>query len=136
MPKQRIFTEAERDRHADLLETATRTGDPEEKQALDEFEQRLLPRLKTAYEKGEVDPMPIVEALRGVNRGLATKKIDEMKDIYQPFLFAAFSSQPIDGAPGESANRIRAERAESVSLGDALDFDHRLASGGHYEFRV
>lgn len=45
-------------------------------------------RYFVASEHGEVDPMPIVEALRGVNRGLATKSITEKKDIYQPFLFA------------------------------------------------
>ena len=47
-------------------------------------------RYLVAGETGEVDPMPIVEALRAVNRGLATKKVREMKDVYQPFLFAAF----------------------------------------------
>ena len=32
----------------------------------------------------------VVEALRGVNRGLATKQVKEMRDLYQPFLFLAF----------------------------------------------
>ena len=39
---------------------------------------------------GEVDPGPIVAALATVSRGLATKKIDEKHDIFQPFLFAGF----------------------------------------------
>ena len=43
-------------------------------------------RYLVTNEKGEVQPMPIVEALRGVNRGLATKKVKEMHDIYQRFL--------------------------------------------------
>jgi Ca-activated chloride channel family protein len=47
-------------------------------------------RYLQAAEKGEVDPMPVVEALRAVNRGLATKRVKEMRDVYQPFLFAAF----------------------------------------------
>jgi Ca-activated chloride channel family protein len=47
-------------------------------------------RYLVASERGEVDPMPVVEALRNVNRGLATKQVREMKDIYQPFLFLAF----------------------------------------------
>lgn len=47
---------------------------------------------------GEVDPMPIVEALRAVNRGLATKQVKEMKDLFQPFLFAAFMLLVIDAA--------------------------------------
>jgi Ca-activated chloride channel homolog len=45
-------------------------------------------RYFVAAERGEVDPMPIVDALRAVNRGLATKKVDEKRDIFQPFLFA------------------------------------------------
>lgn len=40
--------------------------------------------------RGEVDPKPLVEALRAVNHGLATKKIDRKQDVFQPFLFAAF----------------------------------------------
>jgi Ca-activated chloride channel homolog len=42
-----------------------------------------------AADRGEVDPRPIVDALRAVNRGLATKRVKDMRDIYQPFLFAA-----------------------------------------------
>jgi hypothetical protein len=41
-----------------------------------------------ATERGELDPTPVVNALKAVNRGLATKKIKAMKDVYQPFLFA------------------------------------------------
>ncbi len=41
-----------------------------------------------ASERGELDPTPVVNALKAVNRGLATKKIKAMKDVYQPFLFA------------------------------------------------
>jgi len=46
-------------------------------------------RYMIAAERGEVDPRPIVDALRAVNRGLATKQIKDLRDIYQPFLFAA-----------------------------------------------
>lgn len=42
-----------------------------------------------AADRGEVDPMPIVDALRAVNRGLATKQVKDLRDVYQPFLFAA-----------------------------------------------
>jgi len=55
-------------------------------------------RYLIAAERGEVDPMPIVEALRVVNRGLATKQVHEMKDIYQPFLFLAFMLLVIEAA--------------------------------------
>jgi Ca-activated chloride channel homolog len=44
-------------------------------------------RYLVANETGEVDPMPIIEALRAVNRGLAMKEVKEMRDIFQPFLF-------------------------------------------------
>ncbi|HEY5923160.1 MAG TPA: VWA domain-containing protein [Kofleriaceae bacterium] len=51
-----------------------------------------------ASERGEIDPMPIVDALRGVNRGLATKKVDEKRDIFQPFLFAGLLLLVIEAA--------------------------------------
>ncbi len=55
-------------------------------------------RYFVASETGEVDPMPIVEALRAVNRGLATRRVDEMKDIFEPFLFAGFMLLVIEAA--------------------------------------
>jgi Ca-activated chloride channel family protein len=55
-------------------------------------------RYFVAAERGEVDPMPIVDALRAVNRGLATKKVDEKKDVYQPFLFAGLMLLVIEAA--------------------------------------
>jgi hypothetical protein len=42
-----------------------------------------------AADRGEVDPRPIVDALRAVNRGLATKQVKDRREVYQPFLFAA-----------------------------------------------
>lgn len=42
-----------------------------------------------AADRGEVDPRPIVDALRAVNRGLATKQVKDLREVYQPFLFAA-----------------------------------------------
>jgi hypothetical protein len=47
-------------------------------------------RFFIASERGELDPTPVVTALKAVNRGLATKKVKAMKDVYQPFLFAGF----------------------------------------------
>jgi hypothetical protein len=55
---------------------------------------RYLP----AGEHGEADPRPIVDALRAVNRGLATKRIKDLRDIYQPFLFAALMLLVIEAA--------------------------------------
>lgn len=63
LPKQRIFTEAEQDKHADLLEAATRTGDAEEKQDLDAYEKELLVKLKAAYAKADIDPAERFQAL-------------------------------------------------------------------------
>ena len=51
-----------------------------------------------ASERGEVDPMPVVQALRGVNRGLATKRVKEQRDVYQPFLFAGLMLLVIEAA--------------------------------------
>ncbi len=55
-------------------------------------------RYFVAAERGDVDPMPIVDALRAVNRGLATKRIAEAKDIFQPFLFAGLVLLVIEAA--------------------------------------
>jgi Ca-activated chloride channel family protein len=55
-------------------------------------------RFFIASDRGEIDPMPIVDALRAVNRGLATKKVDEKKDVYQPFLFAGLMLLVIEAA--------------------------------------
>ena len=57
-------------------------------------------RFFIAPERGEVDPKPIVAALREVNRGLATKKIDRKQDVFQPFLFAALMLLVIETAIG------------------------------------
>ena len=58
----RIFSEAERERHAELLENADRTLDKEEQDLLEAYEAQLLAKLKTAYAKG-VDPAKRFEAL-------------------------------------------------------------------------
>ncbi len=55
-------------------------------------------RFFVATERGEVDPMPLVEALRAVNRGLATKQIDQKKELFQPFLFAGFMLLVLEAA--------------------------------------
>jgi Ca-activated chloride channel family protein len=57
-------------------------------------------RYIVAGERGEVDPRAIVDALRAVNRGLATKQIKDLRDIYQPFLFAALMLLVIETAIG------------------------------------
>ncbi len=62
-------------------------------------------RFMIAPERGEVDPMPIVEALRAVNRGLATKQVKERKDVFQPFLFAAFMLLVVEAAIGTRRRR-------------------------------
>jgi Ca-activated chloride channel family protein len=51
-----------------------------------------------AADRGELDPMPIVEALRAVNRGLATKKVDEKRDVFQPYLFTGLILLVIEAA--------------------------------------
>lgn len=55
-------------------------------------------RYLVAPDRGEVDPRPIVAALRAVNRGLATKQIKDLRDIYQPFLFVALMLLVIEAA--------------------------------------
>ena len=60
---------------------------------------------------GIVDPAPIVRALAGVSRGLATKKIDEKHDIFQPFLFAGFCLLVIEVAISTRRRRATPEDA-------------------------
>ena len=62
-------------------------------------------RYIVADENGEVKPLSIVEALRAVNRGLATKQVRDMRDIYQPFLFGAFMLLVIEVAIGTRRRR-------------------------------
>ena len=56
-PEQKIFSPAEKLRHARMLEDATRTQDLEERQTLDSFEKKLLPRLAEAYSRGVTAPL-------------------------------------------------------------------------------
>src|SRR5262249_38343187 len=51
-----------------------------------------------ASERGEIDPMPIVDALRAVTRGLATRRVVKKKDICPPFLFAGLMLLIIEAA--------------------------------------
>jgi Protein of unknown function (DUF1553)/Protein of unknown function (DUF1549)/Planctomycete cytochrome C len=78
-PHKGIFTAAERDQHADLLEAADRTGDADEKKALDEFEAKLLVKLKAAYAKGAIDPSARFQALtkKDVRTEVAAKYLGE-----------------------------------------------------------
>ncbi len=57
-------------------------------------------RYLIAGERGEVDPRPIVEALRAVNRGLATRQIKDQRDLYPPFLFAGLMLLVVEAAIG------------------------------------
>lgn len=62
-------------------------------------------RYLVADAEGEVKPMPIIEALRSVGRGLATKQVRDLRDLYQPFLFAAFMLLVIEAAIGTRRRR-------------------------------
>lgn len=82
---------------AEMLAIAAAGGDPR--------------RYLVADTEGEVKPLPIVEALRGVSRGLATKQVRDLRDIYQPFLFAAFMLLVIEAAIGTRRRRKYPEAA-------------------------
>lgn len=66
-------------------------------------------RYFVASERGEVDPTPIVDALKAVNRGLATKQVDEMKDVFEPFLFAGFMLLIMEAAISTRRRRLYPE---------------------------
>jgi hypothetical protein len=46
---------------------------------------------------------------RAVNRGLATKKIEEKQDVFQPFLFAGFMLLVIEAAIATRRRRVHPE---------------------------
>ncbi len=56
LAKSAVFTDAEKERYLDFLEDATRTGDAEEKTALEAVEKPMLERLKADYAKPGADP--------------------------------------------------------------------------------
>jgi Ca-activated chloride channel family protein len=62
-------------------------------------------RFLLATERDEIDPMPIALALRAVNRGLATRKVKEMKDVFEPFLFAGLMLLVMEAAIGTRRRR-------------------------------
>jgi Ca-activated chloride channel family protein len=53
-----------------------------------------------ASERGEVDPRPIASAMRVLASGVATRKVDEPLDVYQPFLFVGLLLLVIDAVIG------------------------------------
>ena len=55
--EQKIFTADEQAHHADLMFEFKRKGDPEEKEALDNYEKALLIKLREGYAKKLVDPL-------------------------------------------------------------------------------
>ncbi len=68
-------------------------------------------RYVIAAENGEVDPLPIVHALEGVNRGLATKQVTEQRDVFEPFLFAGLMLLVCEAAIGTRRRRRYPEAA-------------------------
>ncbi|MDX1983867.1 MAG: PSD1 and planctomycete cytochrome C domain-containing protein [Bryobacteraceae bacterium] len=76
---QKVFTESERQQHAELLEDANRTLDPEERKALDSYEDRLLAKLKDGYAARLTDPEGRFEALTAADvrteAGARTSKV-------------------------------------------------------------
>ena len=60
----KIFTAEDRLRHADLLDDANRTLDPDERAALDAFEKKLLVKLKAGYAAGLLDPRTRFDQLK------------------------------------------------------------------------
>ena len=73
-------------------------------------------RFVVAAATGELDPMPIVELLRAVNRGLATRQVKELRDVFEPFVFAALMLLVIEAA---ISTRRRRRYPESEGAGAA-----------------
>jgi von Willebrand factor type A domain len=68
-------------------------------------------RYIVASERNELDPQPLIDLLKAVNRGLATKKIKEMRDVFEPFLFAGLMLLVIEVAISTRRRRKYPEAA-------------------------
>jgi hypothetical protein len=68
-------------------------------------------RYFVASERGEVDPQPIIDALRSVNRGLSTKQVYEQHDVFQPFLFGGLILLVIEAAIATRRRRLHPEES-------------------------
>lgn len=64
-------------------------------------------RYLASAERGEVDKdaLRVVEALRAINRGLASKQVKEMHELYQPYLFLGIMLLVIQVAIGTRRRR-------------------------------
>ena len=63
-------------------------------------------RYLIAAERGAPDPTPIVQALRAVHRGLATRRIKDVHEVYPPLVFAALVLLLVEAAIG-TRRRLR-----------------------------
>jgi Ca-activated chloride channel family protein len=62
-------------------------------------------RYLIASETGELDVAPLVGALAALDRGMALKHVADKRDVYQPFLFAAFVLLLVEAAIGTRRRR-------------------------------
>ncbi|HEU0123121.1 MAG TPA: DUF1553 domain-containing protein [Bryobacteraceae bacterium] len=118
-----IFSAAERMRHAELKEDADRTLDPDEKKALDEYEQPMLARLREAHAKDPAavakrfDVLTVEELRNEIGRSSSKifnaeerdkhRELDEKLDTYRRRLGRwqpnALSIQNVPGPPNGPA---------------------------------
>jgi hypothetical protein len=66
-------------------------------------------RYLVANEQGAVDATPLVAALATLDRGVSTRKVADLKDVYQPFLFGAFALLLIEAAISTRRRRSHPE---------------------------
>jgi Ca-activated chloride channel homolog len=62
-------------------------------------------RYLIATETGELDVAPLVAQLAALDRGVAMKHVADKRDVYQPFLFAAFVLLLVEAAIGTRRRR-------------------------------
>lgn len=84
LDKQRIFSSAEQAKHARLLEDSNRTGDAEEKKALDAYENQLLTKLQAAYASTSIDPAERFKSLTADDVGAEALAKYSGKSIFSP----------------------------------------------------
>ena len=96
-----IFTAPQREKHAELVEAAKRTGDPEEQQALEQFEATLLKELEAAYGRPGADPLARFDALTVA---------DVRAELSSPYAAGSFFSEDEQSRYQEASSKLEVFR--------------------------
>jgi hypothetical protein len=155
-PGQKVFSPEETAMHARLSEAARRTGDPEEKDALDAYEKPLLKKLADAYARHQAEPLDRFKQLTGADvkaelggesrksKYFTKEELDRHRDLsdklqilrrrlarWQPLAVTVLNAQGPPGGPPVPQVRILA-RGDYLHPGEPVDPGFPSAIIGSY----